>query len=46
MVLVDIGDNKTDLMIAERTTDPVGSQDMLFALFDLLGLFFCPECAT
>jgi TnpA family transposase len=43
VVLDEIVDNETDLALAEHTTDTAGYSDIIFALFDLLGLFFCPR---
>jgi TnpA family transposase len=42
-VLDAILDNETDLPIAEHTTDTAGYTDLVFALFDLLGLQFSPR---
>jgi TnpA family transposase len=42
-VLDEILDNETDLVILENTTDTSGYTDLLFALFDLLGLQFSPR---
>jgi TnpA family transposase len=39
-VLDDILDNETELPIVERTTDTAGYTDLIFALFDLLGMQF------
>ena len=36
-------DNETELSILEHTTDPAGYTDVMFALFDLLGLQFAPR---
>ncbi len=38
-------DNETDLEIVEHTTDTAGYTDVVFALFDLLGLQFAPRIA-
>lgn len=42
-VLDKILDNDTDLRIREHTTDTGGYTDLIFALFDLLGLQFSPR---
>jgi TnpA family transposase len=42
-VLDAILDNETELPIAEHTTDTAGYTDIVFALFDLLGLQFAPR---
>lgn len=42
-VLDAILGNETDLPIAEHTTDTTGYTDLVFALFDLLGLQFSPR---
>lgn len=42
-VLDEILGNETDLVILEHTTDTTGYTDLLFALFDLLGLQFSPR---
>ena len=42
-VLDEILDNETELPIQEHTTDTAGYTEMLFALFDLLGLQFAPR---
>ena len=42
-VLDEILGNETDLEILEHTTDTAGYTDLLFALFDLLGLQFSPR---
>jgi TnpA family transposase len=42
-VLDGILDNETDLEILEHTTDTAGYTDVVFALFDLLGLQFAPR---
>jgi len=42
-VLDAILDNQTDLPIAEHTTDTAGYTELVFALFDLLGLHFSPR---
>jgi TnpA family transposase len=42
-VLDEILDNETELTILEHTTDTAGYTDLVFALFDLLGLQFSPR---
>jgi hypothetical protein len=42
-VLDGILDNETELDIIEHTTDTIGYTDLVFALFDLLGLQFSPR---
>ena len=42
-VLDEILDNETELPILEHTTDTAGYTDLVFALFDLLGLQFSPR---
>jgi TnpA family transposase len=42
-VLDEIVDNETELPIEEHTTDTAGYTDLIFALFDLLGLRFSPR---
>ncbi len=42
-VLDEILDNETELPIVEHATDTAGYTEMLFALFDLLGLQFAPR---
>lgn len=42
-VLDEILDNETELPIAEHATDTAGYTEMLFALFDLLGVQFAPR---
>lgn len=42
-VLDEIMDNETDLPILEHTTDTAGYTELIFALFDLLGLIFSPR---
>jgi TnpA family transposase len=42
-VLDGILHNETELPIAEHTTDTAGYTDLVFALFDLLGLQFSPR---
>ncbi|MBV9280755.1 MAG: Tn3 family transposase [Chloroflexi bacterium] len=42
-VLDEILDNATELPILEHTTDTAGYTDLVFALFDLLGLQFAPR---
>ena len=39
----EILDNQTDLPILEHTTDTAGYTELVFALFDLLGLQFAPR---
>ena len=41
-VLDEILDNETELTILEHTTDTAGYTELVFALFDLLGLQFAP----
>jgi TnpA family transposase len=43
VVLDEILDNETDLPIATHTTDTAGYTELVFALFDLLGLQFAPR---
>lgn len=43
IVLDEIIGNQTDLRIVEHTTDTAGYTDIIFALFDLLGLNFSPR---
>jgi TnpA family transposase len=43
VVLDEIVGNETDLRIAEHTTDTAGYTDIIFALFDLLNMTFCPR---
>lgn len=43
VVLDEIIGNQTDLKITEHTTDTAGYTDIIFALFDLLGLQFSPR---
>ena len=43
VVLDGIMDNETDLPIVEHTTDTAGYTDLIFGLFDLLGLQFSPR---
>jgi TnpA family transposase len=43
VVLDEIVGNETDLRIAEHTTDTAGYTDIIFALFDLLNMSFCPR---
>jgi TnpA family transposase len=38
-------DNQTELPIAKHTTDTAGYSDIIFALFELLGLQFAPRLA-
>ena len=42
-VLDEILDNETELAVVEHTTDTAGYTEMVFALFDLLGLQFSPR---
>ena len=42
-VLDEILDNETELTILEHTTDTAGYTDLVFGLFDLLGLQFSPR---
>jgi TnpA family transposase len=42
-VLDEILDNETDLTILEHTTDTAGYTDLVFCLFDLLGMQFSPR---
>ena len=42
-VLDEILDNETDLAILEHTTDHAGYTDLVFGLFDLLGMRFSPR---
>jgi TnpA family transposase len=42
-VLDEILNNETDLEILEHTTDTAGYTELIFALFDLLGLTFSPR---
>ncbi|MDD9942867.1 MAG: Tn3 family transposase [Myxococcales bacterium] len=42
-VLDEILDNETELDVLEHTTDTAGYTDLVFALFDLLGLRFAPR---
>jgi TnpA family transposase len=42
-VLDEILNNETDLTILEHTTDTTGYTDLVFALFDLLGMQFSPR---
>lgn len=42
-VLDEILNNETELPILEHTTDTAGFTDLIFALFDLLGLRFSPR---
>lgn len=42
-VLDEILDNETELPIREHTTDTAGYTELVFALFDLLGLQFAPR---
>ena len=42
-VLDGVLDNETELPIAEHTTDTAGYTDIVFGLFDLLGLQFSPR---
>lgn len=45
-VLDEILDNETELTILEHTTDTAGYTDLVFGLFDLLGLQFSPRLAN
>ena len=36
-------DNETELTILEHTTDTAGYTELVFALFDLLGMQFAPR---
>jgi len=42
-VLDEILDNETELSIVEHTTDTAGYTELVFALFDLLGMQFSPR---
>lgn len=42
-ILDEILDNEIDLPIAEHTSDTAGYTDLIFGLFDLLGLSFAPR---
>jgi TnpA family transposase len=42
-VLDEILNNETDLTVLEHTTDTAGYTDLVFALFDLLGMQFSPR---
>ena len=42
-VLDEILDNETELQIVEHTTDTAGYTELIFAVFDLLGLQFSPR---
>jgi TnpA family transposase len=42
-VLDEILNNETELDILEHTTDTAGYTDLVFGLFDLLGMNFCPR---
>lgn len=44
-VLDEILDNETELTILEHTTDTAGYTDLVFGLFDLLGMRFSPRLA-
>ncbi len=44
-ILDEILDNETELEILEHTADTHGYTDLIFALFDLLGLRFAPRIA-
>ena len=44
-VLDEILDNETELTILEHTTDTAGYTDLVFGLFDLLGMQFSPRLA-
>lgn len=45
-VLDEILDNETELTILEHTTDTAGYTDLVFGLFDLLGMQFSPRLAN
>ena len=42
-VLDEINNNETELSIVEHTTDTAGYTELIFALFDLLGMRFSPK---
>lgn len=42
-VLDEILDNETELSLVEHTTDTAGYTELIFALFDLLGMQFSPR---
>jgi len=42
-ILDEILDNETELTILEHTSDTEGYTDLVFGLFDLLGMRFCPR---
>lgn len=42
-ILDEILDNETELTILEHTSDTDGYTDLVFGLFDLLGMLFCPR---
>lgn len=42
-VLDEILDNETELQVLEHATDTAGTTDLIFALFDLVGLQFSPR---
>jgi len=42
-ILDEILDNETELTILEHTSDTDGYTDLVFGLFDLLGMRFCPR---
>lgn len=44
-MLDEILDNETELTILEHTTDTAGYTDLVFGLFDLLGMQFLPRLA-
>ena len=44
-VLDAILDNETELTIVEHATDTAGYTDIVFCLFDLLGMQFARACA-
>jgi TnpA family transposase len=43
LVLDAILDNETELSLSEHTTDTAGYTEIIFALFDLLGMQFAPR---
>ncbi len=45
-VLDEILDNETELPLLEHTTDTAGYTEIIFVLFDLLGLQFARVSAT
>ena len=42
-ILDEILDNETDLTILDHTSDHAGYTDLVFSLFDLLGMRFSPR---